>query len=50
MRESRDADDDARRFPSFHADLACCVDVGHVNFALVVERRDGLPVMKPVVL
>jgi 2-phosphosulfolactate phosphatase len=50
VRESRDADDDARRFPSFHADLACCVDVDHVNFALVVERRDGLPVMKPVVL
>jgi hypothetical protein len=30
------------------ADLDCCVDVDRMDFALRVERLNGLHVMKPV--
>lgn len=34
------------QFPA--ADLACCVEVDRFDFALVVERREGLWLLKPV--
>lgn len=35
--------------PEFQvADLECCVDVDRFDFAMRVERRDGLPVMEAV--
>lgn len=49
VRRSRDADEDARRFPGFAADMICCTDLDRVQFAMVVQRRDGLPVMRPVI-
>jgi 2-phosphosulfolactate phosphatase len=48
VRRSRDAAEDARSFPTFAADMECCVAVDRVPFAMRVERRDGLHVMKPV--
>jgi 2-phosphosulfolactate phosphatase len=48
VRHSRDADEDAKTFPGFEADMACCVGIDRVNFAMVVERRDGLCIMQPV--
>ncbi len=50
VRRSRDADEDARSFSGFAADLTCCTDLDRVNFAMVVQRRAGLPVMQPVIL
>lgn len=49
VRHSRDADEDAKTFPGFAADMNCCTAFDHVNFAMVVERRDGLCIMQPVV-
>ncbi|MFL7791993.1 MAG: 2-phosphosulfolactate phosphatase [Anaerolineae bacterium] len=39
------ADPDKPQFP--WEDIECCVDVDHLDFAMVVERRDDLLVMKP---
>lgn len=39
------ADPEKPQFP--WQDIECCVDVDRFDFAMVVERRDGLLVMKP---
>ena len=48
VRRSRDAIEDAHHFPGFDADMACCTTIDHVDFAMVVQRENGLHVMRPV--